>query len=319
VKRLINGLDLWRWLQIDLSQKLKSINADVLHCPAFVAPFNCPVPVVISFHDRSFFALPEDKLSGILLRMLTSVAMRRAAGVITVSRSVHDDVVDYYHLQSDRVCVIHHGVSPTYSAMGTTFSPAELRSRFGIHEPFALFVGALSRRKNLIRVLEALSILRQQGQCMDLQLVLAGPSGNDGAHLKRTVDELQLMEQVRILGWVRDEDLPALYRAAEIFVFPSLYEGFGLPILEAMASGTPVLTSATTSPPEIAGDAAVLVDPRDTRAIAQGIARLHEDSALRDRLRSLGIARAATFTWESSASKTVDAYMRAASAQPSRR
>jgi glycosyltransferase involved in cell wall biosynthesis len=311
VKRLVNGLELCRWLQSDLASALRGIDADILHCPAFVAPFQSPVPVVISFHDRSFFSLPEDPLSGMFLRLLSSLAMRQAAGIITFSHAVHDDVISHYGLDPDRVSVIYHGVSARFSPVPTR-ADERLNDRFGLKTPYALFVGALSRRKNLMRVLDALAMLRQRGECLDLQLVLAGPSGNYQTHLEQRARALGISGRVRVLGWVSEEYLPALYRGAQMFVFPSLFEGFGLPLLEAMASGVPVITSATTALPEIAGEAAILVDPMDRAAIARAIGTLHEDTALRSRLRDLGLARALDFTWESSAGKTHEAYERAA-------
>ena len=310
VKRLVNGLDLCRWLQADLGRTLREIDADVLHCPAFVAPFQSPVPVVISFHDRSFFSLPEDPLSGLLLRLLSSFAVRRADGIITFSHAVYDDVIKHYGIDSARVSVIHHGVSPRFAIEKTTADEL-LNDRFGLAPPYALFVGALNRRKNLVRVLDALAMLRRRGECANLQLVLAGPSGNYQAHLEQRARLLGLTGVVRALGWVPDEYLPALYRGAEMLVFPSLFEGFGLPILEAMACGVPVLTSTTTSLPEIAGDAAILVNPLDRNAIARGMRMLHEDAALRGRLRELGLIRASRFTWETSAGKTFQAYEQA--------
>jgi glycosyltransferase involved in cell wall biosynthesis len=269
--------------------------------------------MVVSFHDRSFFSLPEDPLSGLFLRVLSSLAMRQATRIITFSQAVHDDVVNHYQVDPARVSVIHHGVSRRFS-IERNRADEQLNDRFGLRSPYALFVGTLSRRKNLARVLDALAMLRRRGECLDLQLVLAGPSGNYQAHLMRRAESLGLGGSVRVLGWVSDQYLPPLYRGAEMLVFPSLFEGFGLPVLEAMASGTAVLTSTTTSLPEIAGEAAILVDPTNRTDIARAIETLHHNPALRDQLTTLGLARASEFTWESTANKTFEAYELALSA-----
>jgi glycosyltransferase involved in cell wall biosynthesis len=169
-------------------------------------------------------------------------------------------------------------------------------------------VGTLEPRKNLTTLLHAYAMLRAEGCVKDLKLVVAGRTGWLYAEIFDTVKTLALEEEVIFTGFVVDEHLPALYRGAQLLVFPSLYEGFGLPILEAMASGVPVITSTTASMPEVAGDAAILVDPYAPRAIAEGVARVLAEDRLREALIQKGLARAQGFTWDSVAQKTLELY-----------
>ncbi len=184
-----------------------------------------------------------------------------------------------------------------------------MAARYGLPPRYVLAVGTLEPRKNLTTLLAAFARLRRNGEVdADLRLVLAGARGWLEEPIFATVRSLGLEDAVRFTGFVDDDDLPAVYSGAALFVFPSLHEGFGLPLLEAMACGVPVVTSNVSSMPEVAGDAATLVDPRDGEGLAAAIGRLLRDEALRDRLREAGIARARQFSWEATARRTLDAY-----------
>jgi glycosyltransferase involved in cell wall biosynthesis len=204
--------------------------------------------------------------------------------------------------------VIPWGCDERFQPDGDPEQFAAVQQRYGLPPQYLLFVGTLEPRKNLTTLLHAYAMLRAESCAADVKLVVAGRTGWLYAEIFDTVKRLGLEKEVIFTGFVDDADLPDLYRGAQVFVYPSLYEGFGLPILEAMASGIPVLTSDLASMPEVAGDAAVLVDPRDPKAIAEGIVRILAEGRLRDALIQKGLSRARHYTWESVAQQTLELY-----------
>jgi glycosyltransferase involved in cell wall biosynthesis len=208
----------------------------------------------------------------------------------------------------EKIVVVHHGVAGRFRpheddrrSLVDGVQPDASQQPATPREPYFLYVGTIQPRKNLVRLLEAFAQLSPEAP----RLVIAGKRGWLSAPIERRAAELGLAERVVFAGYVPDAELPGLLRGALAFVFPSLYEGFGMPVLEAMAAGVPVLTSSTSALPEVAGDAALLVDPCDTAAIAGGMARLAGDASLRADLRARGLARAAEFTWERCARETL--------------
>jgi glycosyltransferase involved in cell wall biosynthesis len=228
--------------------------------------------------------------------------------IVTPSEATKADIVRYLQISPHRISVIPWGCEARFRPTGDPDHFALVRQRYHLPPQYLLFVGTLEPRKNLTTLLHAYATLRAEGCAKDLKLVVAGRTGWLYAEIFDTVKALALEEEVIFTGFVVDEHLPALYRGAQLLVFPSLYEGFGLPILEAMASGLPVITSATASMPEVAGDAAILVDPHDPKAIAEGIARVLAEDRLREALIQKGLARAQGFTWDSVAQKTLELY-----------
>jgi glycosyltransferase involved in cell wall biosynthesis len=228
--------------------------------------------------------------------------------VIAISGTTRDDLVRHEGISPAKITVVHHG-------HGRHFQPAAsaaiemVRQRYTLAGPYLLFVGTLQPRKNLERLLAAFD--RVAASEPSLTLVLVGAIGWQPERLTNALGALAARDRVKVLGFVDDADLPPLMSGALALAFPSLYEGFGLPALEAMACGTPVLTSTTSSMPEVVGDAGLLVDPLDVNAISAGLTRLVRDDALRAGLRQRGLARAATFTWERAARETL-AVLRAA-------
>ena len=266
---------------------------------------------VVTVHDVIPLILPETfTLRHRLVVRLALARVRRKADLVVVpSHAVKRDVVRRVGLPEDRVVVTHEGCEPRFRPVRSAAARRDVAARYGLPPRYVLAVGTLEPRKNLTTLLEAFARLRRDGEVdADLRLVLAGARGWLDEPIFATVRSLGLEDAVRFTGFVDDADLPAVYSGAALFVFPSLHEGFGLPLLEAMACGVPVVTSNISSMPEVAGDAAVLVDPRDTDGLAAAIARLLRDEALRDRLREAGIARARQFSWEATARRTLDAY-----------
>jgi glycosyltransferase involved in cell wall biosynthesis len=228
--------------------------------------------------------------------------------VITPSEATKADVVRHLQINPQRIVVIPWGCDERFQPSGDPEHFAAVRQRYRLPAQYLLFVGTLEPRKNLTTLLHAYAMVRAERRGKDLKLVVAGRTGWLYADIFDTVKTLALDEEVIFTGFVDDEDLPDLYRGAQLFVFPSLYEGFGLPILEAMASGIPVIASNVASMPEVAGDAAILVDPHDSKAIAEGIARILVEDRLRQAMIEKGLARARRFTWDAAALSTLELY-----------
>ena len=242
------------------------------------------------------------------VRCLLGPALRRASRVIAVSEATRAEVLARYRLAPQTVRVVHEAASPSFRPPSAAVR-ATVRARHGLHRPYVLFVGLLEPKKNLNAVFEAVARLCRQGAWAGMELVVAG-AGGWGPDPRPRANALGLERVVRFLGPVDDADLPALYAEALAFVFPSLWEGFGLPVLEAMATGTPVIAARRGALPEVTGGAALLVEPA-AEALAEALATLLGDPGLRMRLRDAGLARTAAFSWERAATETLAVYREA--------
>jgi glycosyltransferase involved in cell wall biosynthesis len=282
---------------------------DLMHGTMNVISPGVGRPTVVTVHDLAFLTFPETvtRRRYQYLKWATGRSVRSAARVLTVSEATKRDVIARFGIPAERVDVTPLGVESRFRPAAPDDMDRLVR-RLGLRLPFVLSVGTLEPRKNLPTLLRAFKRIATE---VPHTLVVAGAEGWKSEGVKRALEEVKLGDRLTFTGFLPDADLPALYSAAEAFAFPSLYEGFGLPVLEAMACGTPVLTAADSSLPEVAGDAALLVDPRDDEAIAEGLRSLLTDSALRASLSSAGIARAVGFTWQRTAECTVAAYRRA--------
>lgn len=296
------------WEQMVQPWAARRADLDLLHCPAFVGPVAGTVPFVVTVHDLSFLLFPEGFRGGnrTYLRLMTGWSVRRARRVIAVSESTRQDLVRLYGLEPGRVDVISNGVDAAFRPLPAGEVTA-FRVKKGLPERFLLFVGTLEPRKNVVRLVEAYARLPQP-RC---PLLLVGGKGWFYEQVFRRVEELDLIEEVGFVGYVPAEELPWWYNAATALVYPSLYEGFGLPALEAMACGTPVVTSTTSSLPEVVGQAGLLVEPTDVEALTAAMQRVLQDAVLRAQMRTAGLAQAAHFSWSGTASDTVDSYHRA--------
>jgi glycosyltransferase involved in cell wall biosynthesis len=284
-------------------------DADVLHSLASTGPLTGSVPRVVTVHDLHYRTQPEAHfgLRGLGMRALVPAAARRSRRVIVPSRSTADDVVRHLGVARDRIDVIPE--APGYPPTAPVRSREEVRAELGAGErPLLLTVSAKRPHKNLARLLGALARIEDPARPL---LVLPGYPTPHERELRDSAAELGITDSVRFLGWVSDQQLEDLYRAADAFVFPSLSEGFGLPVLEAMARGIPVATSGRTSLAEVAGEAALLFDAEDERSIATAIHRLLHENGLSERLAAAGLDQAANFTWDAAADRTVSAYRRA--------
>jgi glycosyltransferase involved in cell wall biosynthesis len=296
--------------QIRIPLALKREGVTLFHAPHYVLPPLVPCRSVVTIHDCIHLMFPQylpNRLALGYARASIFAAARRATRVLTVSESSKRDILRFVDIKPDKIDVIYNAYDLQFTVEPREEDVSRVRERFQLQDEFVLYAGNVKPHKNLERLIEAFHLVRRRG--LDhLKLVLIGDEISRYAALRRAVHRHQLHKYVRFLGYLPEETLAVMYRLAGVFVFPSLYEGFGLPPLEAMASGTPVVTSNVSSLPEVAGDAAVLVDPYDPNAIANGIYQVLTDSEFRRDLRARGTARARQFSWEQSVRRVREIY-----------
>lgn len=280
---------------------------DILH-----VQYNSPLVfrgrLVVTIHDLSFLHHPEffSRQEAYRLKVITRATVKKSACILTGSQHARDDIIQAYAVVPEKVKVIYHGISDRYvPETGGKFS-SETLQKYGIEPPYILFVGRLNPRKNLSALLKAFDACKAQG--LPHKLVIAGKKDFAAQDLQVLFKSLSSQDDIVLTGYVPDEELPQLYSQADMFVYPSLYEGVGLPVLEAMSSGIPVVTSNSTSLRELVGSAGVLVDTTSVEDLAREIVRLADDPDLRGRLREKGLARAKTFSWDETARGTLEAY-----------
>jgi len=301
------------WEQAVLPWHLHRLGVDVLHSPHYTTTaVGGGWRRVVTFHDVTFFLLPEryPPLRRAYFRAASRAGARLADLVIAVSKTVKADVERHLEMPPERVRAVPLAAAPSYRPLDDATRLAAVRAKYGLPERFVLNVGALEPGKNQATLVRAFH--RLKGQNPNQGLVIAGPPAWRYERLIRLADKLGLRDQVRFLNYVPADDLVALYNLADLFVFPSLYEGFGLPPLEAMACGLPVVASTAPALREVLDGAALLVHPLDVTALADAIGVALADEPLRSRLREAGLARATLFSWERTARETAAVYREAA-------
>ncbi len=294
------------WTHLRLSAELIRHRPDVLFVPSHVLPIICPVPGVVTVHDLGYLAYPRAhrRFDRWYLDWTTRRHTRVAAHILADSEATRQDLIRHYGADPRRITVVYPGLDPAFRPLDDMGQLSAVRSRYGIQPDYIIHVGTLQPRKNLHRLLDALEHPgTTQYALRNIRLLLVGKPGWLAGNLLARVTAMG--DRVRLLGHVDQRDLPALISGARALVMPSLYEGFGFPVLEAMACGTPVVASNVSSLPEVAGDAALLVDPRDTDALADALARILTDEDLRAELRWRGLERAQQFTWQRAAQQTL--------------
>ncbi len=299
------------WEHFWLPRVLRQNRVEVLHGPATLVPLcgRSSYATVVTIHDLVAFLFPETipRKYAMYMRWLLARVVRRAQRIISVSENTKRDLVDILGVDPAKVSVVYEAAHPGFRPIADRALLAATARRYGLSGPFIYHVGNIEPRKNLVRLIKAYLILRETTGHR-VQLAITGQKGWLTGRLFKSLGGIDVHDDVISTGYVPHEDLPLLMNAAEAFVFPSLYEGFGLPVLEAMSCGTPVVTSDISSLPEIVGRSAVLVDPYREEAIAEGIRRVLEDTALRERLKREGIERAGLFSWERAARETLTVY-----------
>jgi glycosyltransferase involved in cell wall biosynthesis len=301
---------------LTLAAELRRRPVDLLHVQ-FTAPPFAPCPVVVSIHDLSFEHLPETfkRRSRVQLRLTVRRTARRAARILALSEYGRNDIIATYGIDPERISVTPLAAAPHFAPVTDAIQLSRVRKNYGLREDYILCVGSIQPRKNLPRLIAAYGNLRRLRPEAKLpQLVLVGKKAWLFQETLRVAAEQGLVDDIKFTGYVPEADLPALYSGAVCSVYPSFFEGFGLPVLEAMQCGTPVIAGNRTSLPEVVGDAGLLVDPFDENELAQAIARVIEDSDLAAELRVKGLQRARQFSWHETARLTLKAYEQAAAA-----
>ena len=297
------------WMQALLPLQLSRADVDVCHFTNNVGAWWTPCPSVVTIHDTTLWLFPKyhPRRRLVAMRPFIPLGAARAKAVIAVSNATKRDVVRTLRVPERKVHVIYEAPARHFRPLAHDDTLELVRRKFRLPETFVLYVGTIEPRKNLKRLLEAFEMLRREG-FGSLALVLVGSRGWQDAPILRSVERLGLAGSVRFLGHTSTEDLVALYNLADVLAFPSLYEGFGLPVVEAMACGTPVVTSPNGSLAEIAGPAAEMVEPTQVESIAAGLRRVLSDAHRREALRAAGFTQAARFSWEAAAAQTREIY-----------
>lgn len=300
------------WQQCVLPALLRHDGAEALLAPGYVMPLRWRGPSVLIIYDVIALTHPRLARAGNVrhYRLVLPRAARRATRVVAPTGAVAASVSEQCRVPPEKVAVVPLGIEPGFRRVADAAVLSAVRARYRLPERFLLYVGNLEPKKNLPGLLEAFALLRRGGETR--HLVLAGEPGWGLPELHAALARTGVAEAVRLTGFVPDADLPALYSLADLFLFPSLVEGFGLPPLEAMACGTPAVVADVPPFPETVGDAALRVDPRAPRAIAAGVRRVLEDEPLRKRLVEAGPRRAALFTWEAAARRVAELLREAA-------
>ena len=301
-------------IPLTLSRELRRNPVDVLHVQYTAPPF-APCPVVTTIHDLAFEHLPEtfNRRSWMQMRLTVRMTARRAAHIITVSEYSRRDISATYGIAPGRITVTPEAAPPNFLPVDNETELRRIRESYGIQENYILSLCSIQPRKNLVRLIEAYSCLRGVRPEVKLpQLVLAGKRGWLDSETFRAAERNALGNDLLFTGYVAERDLPGLYSGAVCFVYPSYFEGFGLPVVEAMQCGVPVIAGNRTSLPEVVGEAGLLFDPFDTQALVKALTQVIDDAEYRAVLRSKGLERAKNFNWKTTAQLTLGVYERAA-------
>jgi glycosyltransferase involved in cell wall biosynthesis len=317
VKALPKETDSWKykivgpgkfWTQFGLPLNLFTTKPrpDVFFSPTHYAPRFSPVPRVISVMDLSFLQFPElfNKSDMYQLKNWTKYSVKKASKILTISNSSRNDIIETYNVPEKRVLTIYPGIKQSVALEPRVYAMNQLKAKYGISDNYILFVGTLQPRKNIGRLIEAFSKINND-DVKDLQLVIIGKKGWLYESILEAPEKFDVADRVTFLEGVNDEELSVFYKHALCYVLPSLYEGFGLPVVEAMKHGCPVITSNVSSLPEAGGDAALYVDPENVDDIAEKIVQLVTDKDLRKELSEKGKKQAAKFSWEKTAKETL--------------
>ncbi len=302
----------WTQFGLPLSLFLTKTKPDVFFSPTHYAPRFSPIPTVVSIMDLAFLQFPElfNKSDMYQLRNWTKYSVEKASKVLTISNSSRNDIIKTYKVPEQKVKTIYPGIKQSVSLEPHVYAMNELKAKYNISDNFVLFVGTLQPRKNISRLIEAFALLLESKKLHaeyqdDLQLVIIGKKGWLYEEILNAPQKYGVQDKVRFLEGINDDELKIFYKNALCYVLPSLYEGFGLPVVEAMKQGCPVITSNISSMPEAGGDAAIYIDPKDSQDIAQKLTKVINDKELRKTLVEKGKKQADKFSWEKTAKETL--------------
>ena len=297
------------WMQLVAPGMLDELDIDVAHFTNSVVPLASPIPTIVTIHDMSLTLFPRyHPVRRLLLnRPLAGLAARRVDAIITVSHSARRDILRLHNVAPERVRVVHEAAAPAFQPITDRARLDAVRHRYELPDRFILYVGTIEPRKNLPRLIEAFAERRRSGD-LPHALVCVGRYGWRARDVRATVERLGLERAIRFTGYAPYADLPAIYNLAEFFVFPSLHEGFGLPVIEAMACGVPVIVGRNSSLVEIAGDAAEMADALSVEALGDALVRLARDRDGHEARGRRSLERARAFSWRRAARETLDVY-----------
>jgi glycosyltransferase involved in cell wall biosynthesis len=298
------------WEQIAFPRLVVNSGAELLHSLHYTRPYRLNCPSVVTFHDMTFFLFPglHTRIKRYFFPLAIRMSARRAQALIAVSENTRQDAIRLLGLPPDRITTTPLGVDVDFRPCQIEARRQAVQEKYHLPAEFILYVGLIEPRKNLPLLIRAYKSMLESGR--EIALVLGGRFGWDSGYLIEEISAFGLQDRVHFTGYISREDLPIVYNLASLFVYPTRYEGFGLPVLEALACGTPTITSAVASLPEIAGDAVAWVPPGDEQALAQTMSALLADQAWRQQLAVKGPVQAAQFTWNRTAQLTLQVYRR---------
>jgi glycosyltransferase involved in cell wall biosynthesis len=315
-KRITPYVWSYAWMQVGQPFQILKERLDLYHGPNFVAPLAAPCPTLITIHDLSSFIMREKHrwMNNLIQRLLVPSSARRSRAIIAVSEATRNDIMRILGIPAHKIRVIPEGVEGIFEPVTDDESRNHIRCKLGLPQKYILFVGTLEPRKNIPTLLEAYARLIRSGDT-EHRLVLAGGHGWGSDAIPQKMRSLGIEANVKFTGYVAREDMSALYSMADLFVYPSLYEGFGLPPLEAMACGTPTIVSDGSSLSSVVADAGLRVDPLDIAGLAEAMRRVLLDETLRRDLIEKGKKRAKCYSWETTARETLALYQEVVSAR----
>ncbi|APY09621.1 hypothetical protein BWZ20_07030 [Winogradskyella sp. J14-2] len=307
------------WEQVKLPKVVKSYNCDVLHCTSNTAPLNAKIPLITTLHDVIFkegsilsqlttSASWYQKIGNLYRRLIVDAVVNKSHQIITVSNFEKQNISNVCGLDDSKIQTVHNGVNASFTTEISASKKDNVRKKYNLPNQFLLHIGNTDPRKNTARVLKAFNRYVNT-LSKDTKLVLVGLDNTKLSIILKNFDlENELADKIVLTGYVSDEDLPVIFNLSEVFLFPSLREGFGIPIIEAMACGVPVITSNTSSMPEVAGDAALLVDPNNEKAIFEAIQKIQSNKIFKNELVEKGLKQYQSFSWENAAKKVLNIY-----------
>ena len=296
------------WDQVLLPLKMAREKIDVFLTPYFKAPFFLPSKMVLIINDLIPLFFPEEHrlFRRLYFRFMCVIAARRAKRIITISENSRDDIVKFFKLSADKIMIVHLGLEERFKP--SDIKTEEIRRKYALPQKFILYVGNLSPHKNVQGLIKSYAAL--PSNMREKYKLVMGASRSDKyfSHIEKVIREMELIQDVVFTGFIEHKDLPTVYNMGSLFAFPSFYEGFGLPPLEAMASGSPVVSSSTSSMPEVLGDAALFFNPYHVKEMSSAIRQMLEDENLRNKFRQKGLERAKFFTFEKMANRILDIF-----------